>query len=131
MKIFDSNMPENHWNSEWNDKVNFVDENNVVLGYDMSQRCCENAGWFISESVQQTVLENLYIPNVTNYKFDTNFFEELEFDENKDKSGVLIIFRLVSGKKSLYLHLYNAHNGYYSHGFNLNVGGERIRDDTI
>ena len=27
-------------------KINFVDKNNVVLGYDMNQDCCENANWF-------------------------------------------------------------------------------------
>ena len=29
-------------------KVNFVDENNVILGYDMNQNCCEDADWFIT-----------------------------------------------------------------------------------
>ena len=35
MKIFEDNI-----------KVNFVDENNVFVGYDMRQSCCEQAGYF-------------------------------------------------------------------------------------
>ena len=36
--------------SEVNYSVNFVDENNTLIGYDMSQCCCEDADWFISEA---------------------------------------------------------------------------------
>ena len=46
MKIFNK-LEKNGWGR----KVNFVDENNVVLGYDMSQDCCERAGWFIAEYI--------------------------------------------------------------------------------
>lgn len=37
MKIFDKDG-----------KVNFVDENNVIVGYDTNQHCSEHAGWFIA-----------------------------------------------------------------------------------
>ncbi len=40
-------------------KVNFVDESNVLLGYDMGSLCCEYADWIISE--------------------DPNFFRNLNF----------------------------------------------------
>lgn len=46
MKIFTKE------NSNWDSKVNFVDENNVVLGYDLSQDCCEHADWFIADKPQ-------------------------------------------------------------------------------
>ena len=39
MKIFDGDF----------DKVNFVDENNVFVGYDLLQDCCEDANWFIAD----------------------------------------------------------------------------------
>jgi len=38
MKIFDRDF-----------KINFVDVNNVFLGYDMNLQCTERAGWFISD----------------------------------------------------------------------------------
>jgi hypothetical protein len=30
-------------------KVNFIDSNNVILGYDLGQSCCEHAFWTISD----------------------------------------------------------------------------------
>jgi len=30
-----------------------------------------------------------------------------------------------------YIHLYNFHNGYYSHGFELNVGGQIVQDGIL
>ena len=33
---------------EIGEKINFIDENNVFVGYDLGQNCCENASWFIS-----------------------------------------------------------------------------------
>ena len=29
-------------------RINFVDENNVALGYDYSSSCCENFGYFLN-----------------------------------------------------------------------------------
>ena len=45
MKIFEGKE------SSWSDKVNFVDGNDVFVGYDLGQCCCENADWFISEKI--------------------------------------------------------------------------------
>ena len=36
--------------TEDGDKVNFIDENNVILGYDLTQDCCEQASWFIADN---------------------------------------------------------------------------------
>ena len=57
MKIFNKT-------GNWENKVNFVDENNVVLGYDMEQCCCEDAGWFISDNEETTTVSSL--PNSDN-----------------------------------------------------------------
>lgn len=37
------------------DKVNFIDDNNVILGYSLGQDCCENAFWTISETKNGSV----------------------------------------------------------------------------
>jgi len=42
-----------------------------------------------------------------------------------------VAFKLISADKVLYLHLSNSHNGYYSHGFTVEVGGEVIRGGSI
>ncbi len=45
--------------------------------------------------------------------------------------GGMIIFRLVNGCEEKFLHLYNVHNGYYSHGFEVKVGGKTTRDGSL
>jgi hypothetical protein len=105
------------------DKVNFVDKNNVFVGYDMGQACCENAYWLISESdkydpeisyedKEVDYLQYTYTrceSILEDYVFDTKKFYEKYYNP---------VFKLIAkGKKDLYLHLYNEHNGYYAHGF--------------
>ena len=120
-------------------KVNFVDENNVFVGYDLGQHCCEDADWFIDYSISSNI-ENeresdTPLVNVArlvkDYVFDASFFKEItERDDLHD--GAMAVFKLVSSsKEDLYLHLYNIHNGYYSHGFEVKVKGETVRDGII
>ena len=73
MKVFNKNE------GTWSSKVNFVDENNVVLGYDTDQCCCEHADWFISHKVQNEIIERTEDePNLEGFTFDREFFKEVE-----------------------------------------------------
>jgi hypothetical protein len=111
-------------------RVNFVDENNVLVGFDMNQNCCEYFGWFISRKKEKEIKDDIQTPDVSGYVFDPNFFEEV-FNENEFGAGGMVIFRLVRGDKEFFLHLYNSHNGYYSHGFNMEVRGKTIKEDCL
>jgi hypothetical protein len=118
------------------DKVNFVDKNNVFVGYDLSQDCCEDANWFISDIAEDAVYsENGYEkrkienPEVEEYVFDTTYFKQIQPDE-LDK-GEMVIFKLINMDKVLYLHLYNAHNGYYGHGFDAKIGDTSWQDGCL
>lgn len=116
------------------DKVNFVDQNNVVVGYDLSQDCCEQAGWYISRSKRADIDdESTHSGELESYVFDTSFFEE--YTGGVLDEGKLIRFRLISEKngrhRDLYLHLFNAQNGYYSHGFTVDIGGQQTRNDRL
>jgi len=125
---------------EWADKINFVDENNVLVGYDMCQDCCEDADWFISEQMHKET-DGVYLhkhgrgtkltaEDLKPYVFEPNFFVGIE-DSELD-SGGMVAFRLVAkGKPDLFLHLFNAHNGYYGHGFEVKISGETIHKDTL
>ena len=72
MKIFEGNE------SSWDEKVNFVDENDVFVGYDIGQCCCEDVGWFMAESLTpynyNTDQASGEAPNVDSYSFDPRFF---------------------------------------------------------
>jgi hypothetical protein len=122
MKIFDQVKP-------WPDKVNFVDANNIVVGYDMSQQCCEYASWYISDSTKTDFDKSKDAPDdVEEYLFDPEYMVMSEFEDH----GWAVRFRLVADNKpGLYLHLYNVHNGYYSHGFTVEQGGVVVKDGNI
>lgn len=107
-------------------KVNFVDSNNVVLGYDLSQHCCESSEWTISEAKDGS--SPIYEGNgdkpeefsLDGYVFNPEFFEQTEDDGNET---YVVIFELEfmgwqrDAKPSLFVRLVNRHNGYYCHGF--------------
>ena len=97
-------------------KINFVDENNVFLGYDMEQDCCEKADWFISDKQERVPMErDCDDPDLDGYNFDINFFIEVTASELD--AGSMVIFRITNGANEKFIHIYNSHNGYYSHGF--------------
>lgn len=119
-------------------KTNFIDENDVFVGYDTQQQCCESWNWFIAKDKNEEdssgfkAIPEADLPEVLQgYVFDTDYFEEkgssTEWEENS-----IVQFRLVKkGEKNLYLNLTNSHNGYYSHGFIAKVGGEVWQEGHI
>lgn len=109
--------------TQFNDKVNFVDENDVFVGYDLVQCCCEYADWYLSFNKQNDKIDDVdHIVNsqswdVSGYVFDTNYFNEKSIGES-----TLVEFRLVKPQsKNIYLTLFNVQNGYYSHGFEAKI----------
>lgn len=117
---------------EKDSKHNFVDENNVFVGYDSYQSCCESADWSLFESVPEPDV-NYYITtkkDLPGYVFDINFFEEVVLDGLD--SGRAVLFRLTkAGEKDMYLCLWNCHNGYYSHGLEVTHNGINIRYESL
>lgn len=119
-------------------KINFVDDNNVLVGFDYRASCCECFGYFISElepvNCQNISYDhepiggnyNLIICSeydFSEYNFDTNYFKN-DFNE-------YVIFKITNNQKSLYLCLYNHHNGYYGHGFHMEIGGKTIASGVL
>ena len=123
MKIFETE-------DSYHGKVNFVDVNNIFVGYDISSHCCEHFGYFISENEEQNPREDEGIKEgLENYSFDKNYFSENEADED---NGGIVRFKLVAeNKPDLFLHLYNFHNGYYAHGFTFLDNGKIIKESYI
>ncbi len=113
-------------NEDFENKVNFIDENDVFVGYDLSQSCCEYADWFLTDKKNLPKDFSFYDSeknkslDVSGYNFDTDYFEDGTTDE-----GGYVAFRLKKkNSKNIYLYLFNMHNGYYSHGFTAKVGGQ-------
>jgi hypothetical protein len=126
--------------SIWATKVNFVDDNNVLVGYDFAGNCCEDFGWYIhdkvgrtngedpifSDSIDQTALNE----SLKDWTFDTTFFDELSNGDGYVQEN-FAVFRLVNGDNELFLHLYNSHNGYYGHGFDFSVDEKIIKTGVL
>lgn len=120
-------------------KINFVDENNVLVGFDSMQNCCESFGWFFTDTYEKDrpilpLREENY--NFEEFVFDPDFFEtsSLGFDYANnylETSGA--VFRLVHKrlKNRIYLILFNSHNGYYSHDFRVDVGGKKTLEGSL
>jgi len=68
--------------------------------------------------------------NLPGFLFDREYFQEVSDEETMDGGG-MAIFRLVNGKEEKFLHIFNSHNGYYSHGFTVEVGGKTTRDGCL
>ena len=69
------------------------------------------------------------------YEFDPAFFEEHEGGDRYygggDRYAVFKIVPRSGGGDPKYLHIYNWHNGYYSHGFEMKVGGEATQVGSL
>lgn len=128
----------------WDEKVNFVDNNNVFVGYDMGQDCCEHASWFISATdhnsmPESELLENKDYPNIEDYSFDPTFYQERDLNaSNKDSDygeldeGEAVAFRLTNTDGAeAFLYLFNSHNGYYGHGFEFKINEEIVKDGCL
>lgn len=106
---------------DYTSSINFIDDLDNFVGYDMDGQCCEQFGWYITrEAVGYEDHEN--VPEVqeaelVGYRFDTTFVDNYDFDET-------VVFRMYSATGGVaYLHLYNSHNGYYSHGWESSMDG--------
>ena len=128
-----------HMTPTFPSKVNFIDSNNVLLGYDLHQGCCENAFWTVSESLDGSNPlhsgDNSSDPqeiSLERYAFDPDFYQLHEDEAHEEYVAIfrlVAIFHLVGfsywncdgptvpDMPDLYVRLVNHHNGYYSHGF--------------
>jgi hypothetical protein len=117
--------------NSFEDKVNFVDENDIFIGYDLKTACCEQAYYYITEKIVD--------PNeieIEDYSENAEVLEDYVFDiENgiSDIDSGIVIKLIAEGKKDLYLHLYNIHNGHYSHKYLIknNATAAIIDEDVI
>jgi hypothetical protein len=120
-------------------RINFIDIFDNAVGFSFSQCCCEDFGWSISKNpdifnllgsnyeLSCSVEEGI---DLNNYMFNGGYLNNSNGNDDIQKS--VVRFELINldgvGEDFVYLYLYNFHNGYYSHGFDANIGGERIED---
>ena len=121
-------------------KINFVDTNDVYVGFDYGQSCCEQFGYFYTKTeptakeCHESYCTDRGDSSITKlelepYNFVTNYYEFYE----DDYGGGFAVFKMTTGTNDIYLVLFNHHNGYYSHGFEmgLGIGGEIVRQGSL
>jgi hypothetical protein len=115
------------------DSINFVDEENRVIGWNAEQICCENHSARLTATMP--TLEGNSV-KITNAVLDFNALENTTMDlpsfridpEFCKRMHGTVVFRLVNEQEDtdeLFVVLENYHNGYYSHGFSLSIEGEK------
>lgn len=112
--------------ASWGEKLNIIDENNVLVGYDFSGQCCEHYGFYVldqpenfSDAVNQEGSIESLNEELKDYKFDPSFHET----KSEGYEGCIGVFRAVcEGKPDKFICLFNYHNGYYGHGFDMSQG---------
>lgn len=120
-------------------KINFVDDNNVFVGFDGDQECCEDFGWCLTrEFPVDGFQENREEINPDGFQFDVTFFKEVilsdkDFDPeiNNHYSRETAVFRLTRGSEEIFLTLWNYHNGRYDHGFEMKAGDDCLREGAL
>lgn len=128
------------------DRVNFVDTENVFVGYEITQKCCEYSNFKISDYDGNFIMNDILLKihsGDNNFIFDKTFFEK--FDPNDDDDICrdtlkYVKFRIYTPKEFLpqfvieqeyYLFIYNKHNGYYAHGFEFRDKDNIIQEGSI
>jgi len=117
MKLFERTE-----SSGWGNRLNLIDGNNVFVGYDYDQDCCENFGYYFQEADGTKLDQD---PNLENAFFTLKHKDVSISDEQWDEwYGIAFEIKLQTGEM-IWFTIYNEHNGYYSHGFDFgkNVEG--------
>ena len=111
-------------------KINFVDDNNVFVGFDYSQDCCEYFGWSLTREFPIDFWKGENGINPDGYRFDREYFKNEVPGMDVDAGGA-VVFRLVKEEDQIFLTLWNCHNGYYRHGFSMECGEESLHAGCI
>lgn len=116
-------------------KINFVDTNDVYVGFDNFQCCCESFGFFFSNTIPSKLPDNFDKENkpgdLEDYVFDMSFFKKNQPNDQWNEEN-FVTFRLAAMRwREVFLTLYNCHNGYYGHGFTVEHGGITVREGGL
>lgn len=117
----------------YGESINFVDQNGVFVGYDVSPHYAEHFYFYFSPPMLESELEP--------YVFDPSSCHVSEVckkikDSYQANNRYAVMFRLVTTVKSeseaVYLTLVNCHSGYYSHGFEMkDADGKTLHEGSI
>jgi hypothetical protein len=112
----------------WGNRLNLIDKNNVFVGYDYEQSCCENFGYEFRNSNGSVLVES---PILDDFYFTKKHEEKPILGDYRDDGYSSYGFEITNGKETLWFVLYNYHNGYYSHGFEFGDNATTIAEGAL
>lgn len=104
------------------DKFNWIDQNNVVFGYDAFQQCCEHFGWGVydPETGQKVAEDPAGLPFHFDFEAGARENEARIFSEDSPEDTVQVtLVHDDDPEKKLIFECFNCHNGYYYHNFSF------------
>lgn len=103
-------------------KINFIDKNDNFVGFDYYSCCCEHFGYFFSATKsEEAAITDTDV--ISSCDFTSDGPEEVSRDDGFSEENYAH-FKCSSSVGTVYLTLYNHHNGYYSHLWNTSTGCE-------
>lgn len=121
----------------WNRKFNWVDENNIVVGFDADSSCCEFFGYaYLKEKPIAPIndlqsLSKLPDFDLSDYRIDPNFHESPDGDLEQGKAALFRLVKLGNPQGDRFLLIFNSHNGYYSHGLTATKQNSPWIDESL
>jgi len=116
----------------WGNRLNIIDENNVLVGFDYRQSCCENFGYYFSTTEPTNPLEYDEEPVDVDFAHADYVFDPSFMKEHSEGERNIAVFRLVNKEMNeMFLVLYNHHNGYYAHGFDMIKDDKTLFDGSL
>jgi hypothetical protein len=120
-------------------RCNWIDENNVFVGYCAEQSCCEHFGAYISDELvpERDEAKRNQIEKVEVVLDDLRFNPKQWWwiveptAEEWANEAIFGMYDVNDPSRVRYLHLYNAHNGYYAHGFEYKQGDAVLKEGSL
>lgn len=102
--------------------LNFIDENDVFLGFREEQMCCEKFLFNLAYDQKMKKEISFYdlkeLSSILNGYFFNTSYCVMYYDQVRDAKTA--VFKLEKeNEEDIFIFLSNRHNGYYSHRFNL------------
>lgn len=105
---------------------NFIDENDIFVGFNTEFQCCENFGWYFKDndciddaealSENEDVVSKIDF-DMEGWVFDTSYCEWKDYDTKTFTCVDAVVFRIIKEDQEKFLFLFNVGNGMYAHDF--------------
>lgn len=110
-----------------------TDKGLIHIGIDIYQQCCEtwgfeiyNANNIIDKTITEIIIDDIETANYIKYKkngvFDNSYINSSDYIYSVSETDIMVEILFNDGE-SMFVLLYNNHNGYYAHDILIDAFG--------